>query len=130
MKILVSSESDALAYESLARLSVDVEQRLNEVLSDSSLAEVDLQIRYVPIVMPPELQARYPARSKALVKSKVLDCSPQLNYSIFADGTSELQFKEYLRGIRTAKEYMPAFAMTAEQIGEFEAILTSLERAG
>ena len=127
MRITVSSESDAVAYRHLASLSADVEQRLNSLLSESRLADVDLQVRYVPIVMPPDLLERYPARSRAHIEKRIIDCSPQLNHSVFSDGTPALRRKEYLAGLRTAKAFMPQFNITSDEIAEFEAILTTVE---
>jgi hypothetical protein len=102
-----------------------VEPFLNAAFAASSLATLDAKLRYVPIVMPEGMRERYPARSKLRKKERLFDCSPQLNYEVFVEGSFEDQLREYLRGIAQSSPYLAALGASPEQIAEFEAILAN-----
>jgi hypothetical protein len=87
------------------------------------LATLQCELRYIPIVMPESMHARYPARSKLQKKLRVYLCAPLLDYEVFVSGTFEAQLREYLRGIALSAPHLPALGASSEQVEEFNAIL-------
>ncbi|MEX2297153.1 MAG: hypothetical protein WD715_07065 [Dongiaceae bacterium] len=100
-----------------------VEPYLNTAFANSSLATVDGELRYVPIIMPPDMRENYPARSKPRRKQRIYDCAPQLDYEVFVEGKLEDQLREYLRGIALSAPHLASLGASKEAIAEFEAIL-------
>ena len=78
MEFWASSESYAPADSNLERARHFVEPYLNDTLEKSSMADVELKLRYIPIVMPVDMHDRYKERSKARIKQKIYDCAPHL----------------------------------------------------
>jgi hypothetical protein len=79
--------------------------------------------------MPPEMHARYPARSKLRKSQRIYDCAPILNYDVFVEGTFEEQIREYLRGVELSAPYLAELGASAAQVSEFKAILVrTIER--
>lgn len=123
MEFWASAEVYKPAYEALTKTRRSVEPFLNAALAASSLAAVQGKLRYVPIVMPENMHARYPARSKLRRKERIYDCAPILNYRVFIEGTFEDQLQEYLRGIAESAQHLSGLGATPEQIEEFKVIL-------
>lgn len=113
------------AHPALDRARRCVEPYLNAAFSESALRTLDVEIRYIPIIMPAEARDRYPARSKLRKRLRLYDCAPQLNYDVFVSGAFEDQLKEYLRGVSEAAPHLAALGATPEQIEEFKVILDS-----
>ena len=125
MKFWASAEIFRAASPAMNRARRCVEPFLNAAFAASSLATFDGKLRYVPIVMPEGMRERYPERSKLRKKQRLFDCSPQLNYEVFVEGSVEDQVREYLRGIALSSPYLAALGASPEQIAEFEAILAN-----
>jgi hypothetical protein len=123
MEFWASSESHRPAGAALERARRNVVVFLNAALAASSLATLQCKLRYVPIVMPEGMQARYPARSKLRKKKRLYDCAPILDYEVFVSGSFEVQLREYLRGIALSAPYLPALGASPQQVDEFNAIL-------
>lgn len=98
---------------------------LNAAFAASSLATLEAELRYVPIIMPEGMRERYPARSKLRKRERLYNCSPQLNYEIFVSGTFEEQLQEYIRGISETAPHLVGLGATPEQIEEFGKIMAS-----
>ncbi len=114
---------DALAGETVARKSVV--PMLNYAFSKSALANFDLELRYVPIVMPEELRHRHPTGSKIHKKKRLYDCAPQLDYQVFVTGNFEDQLREYVRGLAEAGDHLSIFGASKEQVEAFDWILAT-----
>ena len=125
MEFWAATEAHDPAYAAVRRCRADVEPWLNRMLAQSCLAGIPGKLRYVPIVMPKDMHARYPARSRLRKKERIYDCAPQLDYDVFVDGSFEEQLTEYVRGIALASPHLAGLGATADQISEFDAILTS-----
>ena len=125
MEFWGSAEVHGPAFDDLVRAEKCVEPYLNAAFAKSTLADVDLLLRYVPIVMPVDMHERYKERSKALKKQRIYDCAPHLNYDLFVSGTLEQQLNEYLRGVALSVPHLHKFGLTLEQVREFEEILAS-----
>lgn len=124
-----SSETYQPAGDNLNVVWKCVEPYLNAQLQDSTLATLDCKLRYVPIIMPPGMRERYPARSRLRKKENVYLCAPQLDYDVFVEGTFEDQLREYLKGIEPSAPHLAKLGATAEQIADFERIMaTAAER--
>ena len=124
MEFWASSESYQPADAGLERARHCVEPYLNVAFSQSSLADIHVQLRYIPIVMPSDMHDRYTERSKVRIKQRIYDCAPQLDYELFVSGAFEQQLNEYLRGIALSAPHLHKLGLTPEQVGEFEQILT------
>ena len=111
------------ATAGLERARRCIEPYLNEALEGSSIADFELMIRYIPIVMPKEMHARYKERSKERIKQKIYDCAPHLDYDVFVSGGFKSQIAEYLRGVSCSVPHLEKFGLNIEQIEEFSRIL-------
>lgn len=123
MNFWASAEVFQPAFPALDGIRRCVEPHLNAAFAASNLAALDCKVRYVPIVMPPDMHARYPARSKLRKKQRIYDCAPILDYAVFVDGAFEDQLREYLRGIETTAAHLAGLGASTEQVEEFKVIL-------
>lgn len=125
MRFWASAEVYQPALQALTAVRRCVEKLINEEISKSDLLSLNGKIRYVPIVMPVEMHARYPERSKLRRKERIYDCAPQLDFNLFVGDDFEAQVREYVRGIAFSVPHISAFGASAEQIEKFEQILKS-----
>jgi len=125
LEFWASAEVNQPAYLALTKVRRCVEPFLNTAFSASSLATLQCKLRYVPIVMPENMHARYPARSKLRKKERLYDCSPILDYGVFVGEDFEAQLREYLRGIALSASYLADLGASPEQVEEFNQILVS-----
>jgi len=102
-----------------------VERYLAPLLDKSPLLNLDMKLRYIPIVMPEENQKRYPERSKARIDQRIYDCAPHLNFEIFSVGSWELQLTEYIRGLSLSLPHLHKFGATSLQVQAFRLILSA-----
>ena len=123
MEFWASSESHQPAGAALEKTRRSVESFLNAAIAASNLATLQCKLRYVPIVMPEHMHARYPARSVLRKKERTYVCAPILDYDVFVDGTFEDQLKEYLRGIALSLPHLIDLGASPQQVEEFGAIL-------
>lgn len=124
MHISASAEVFRLADPALDKVRKLIVPYLNEAFNASSLAELSIEIRYVPIVMPEGMRERYPARSKLRLKEHIYDCAPQLNYEVFVSGSESMQLKEYLDGIASSAPHLARLGASIQHIEAFQKILT------
>ncbi len=125
MKFWASAEVHQPASHALNSVRQRVELFLNSAFEKTSLANVNGELRYVPIVMPKEMRSRYTERSQFRRKDHVYVCAPHLDYEVFVIGELEGQLREYIRGIRISVPHLARLGATKEQIIEFETILAS-----
>lgn len=93
------------------------------MFEQSSLATLNCELRYVPIIMPPEMAARYPARSRLRRREALYDCAPQLDFDVFVNGDLTQQLTEYIAGIATSAPHLAKLGASKQQIADFELIL-------
>jgi hypothetical protein len=124
LEFWASSESDAASYPAIKKVQETVEPVMRDLLRGSRFEAAKLLLRYVPVVMPPELLDRYPPRSKARLKQRILECAPQLQYEPFVRGSFTDQVRVYVDGIRTASSFLPKFGLSLEEVRDFEGLLT------
>lgn len=113
------------AYPALDKVRRCVDPFLNAAFAETSLATLQCELHYVPIVMSEGMRERYPARSKLRKKEQLYNCSPQLNYEVFVSGTFEDQLQEYLRGIAESAPYLAKLGATPEQTDDFNKIMAN-----
>ena len=123
MEFWASAEVHQPADSGLEQARRCVQPFLNTAFAASSLATLEVKLRYVPIVMPESMHARYCARSKLYKKERAYDCAPILNYEVFVEGRFEDQLREYLRGIALSAPHLAGLGASPKQIEEFKAIL-------
>jgi hypothetical protein len=129
LRFWASAEVFQPAYEASNTVRLCVEPFLNAAFAASSLATLEGELRYIPIIMPQDMHKKYTARSKLRKRERIYDCAPQLNYEIFVDGTLGDQLREYLRGIASSAPYLAGLGATPEQIEDFERVIeTAVER--
>jgi hypothetical protein len=124
MEFWASSEVFQPAHSASEKVRRSVEPYLNAAFAASSLATLQAKLRYVPIVMPENMHARYPARSKLRKKESLYDCAPILDYDVFVNGQFEDQLREYLRGIALSSPYLSSLGASPMQIEDFNTILS------
>lgn len=126
MKFWASAETDALAFDNIYNVTKYIEPKINRSLQLSSLSEIYLKIRYIPIVMSDDSINMFPSRSKVRKKSRIYDCAPQLGFRIFTSGTWNEQIENYLNGLRECASRLNEFGTSKEQAQEFIRILEEL----
>lgn len=129
MRFWASAEVFQPAYEASRIARLCVEPFLNTAFAASSLATLEGELRYVPIIMPEDMHEKYTARSKLRRRARIYDSAPQLDYETFVEGTLEEQLREYLRGIASSAPHLAGLGATPEQIKDFNRIMeTAVER--
>ena len=101
---------------------------LQAELLTGRLADLPIEIRYVPIVLPIEYHARYKERSRVRLKQQIYDCAPILDYQTFVSGDTADQTREYIRGLETSAAYLPRLGANEEQVAEFREALAKASR--
>ena len=124
MEFWAASESDLASYPAVEKVRRAFEPVFRELLSDSGLTATKLLLRYVPIVMPPDLVDNYPCHTKARPAQRILDCAPQLDYEIFVRGSFADQVQAYAHGIRAASPLLPKFGFSPANVSDFEMLLS------
>ena len=87
------------------------------------MASFHCTLRCVPIIMPEDMRANYPERSKRRPKEQTYDCAPALVYDIYVSGSSDDQHGEYVRGIKLTAPHLATLGASNEQSKEFHEIL-------
>jgi hypothetical protein len=96
---------------------------INAALTASTLGEVQVEVRYVPIIMPAAMKSRYPARTRVVKRTGTYDCAPQLDYDVFVEGTFMDQVDEYLRPFLASGAHLSQLGLAQEDIAQFEEIV-------
>src|SRR5579864_2039823 len=123
MRFWASAEVYGDALQGSEAIRSKVEPHLNDSIAASNLKSLDCMIRYVPIIMPVDMQDDYRERSRLSVKHRTYDCSPHLDYDTFVEGSFEDQLSEYLRGITTAVVNLRHLGATPRQTKRFAEII-------
>jgi hypothetical protein len=123
MEFWASSESYKPASAALNVTMRCVEPFLNAAFAASSLATLQCELRYIPIVMPENMHARYPDRSELRKGESLYVCAPILDYGVFVEGNFEDQLQEYLRGIALSAPHLAGLGASRQQIEEFKTIV-------
>jgi hypothetical protein len=123
LEFWASAEVYRPAFPALDKARRCVQPFLNRAFAGSSLSALQCKLRYVPIVMPESMRARYPERSKLRKTQRIYDCAPILDYDLFVDGTFEAQLQEYLHGIALSAPHLAPLGASPQQIEEFKAII-------
>lgn len=123
MNFWSSAEIFGPAFATFSQVDHLVEPFLNAQLAASVLATLEGELRYVPIVMPDDMRARYPERSKLRRSERIYVCAPQLDYEVFVDGTFEEALEEYLCGLAPAASHLAGLGASARQIEVFRTII-------
>ncbi len=117
-------EVEKRAYPAFKKIADMVENDLDPRLASSDLGEIDLEICYIPILMPPDLQAIYPSRSKYDRKLGVSFPCPQLTYDCFVSGTQPEQIQEFVNGLHVVSEHLKIIGVTADAQLQYREILS------
>lgn len=120
-----SCEAERMAYGNLVAVAKAATPYLNEEFENSLLRDLNIKLRYIPIVMPEQNRTSYPERSKARIKQAIYDCAPQLDYPTFVNGPLDAQCIEYIRGIALSSPHLKKFGATLEQIADFDAVIAA-----
>ena len=128
MQYWSSTESTQLAAEKLSEVWGIPDNALTEALAQSSLADFDAEIRYIPIIMDEQFRARYPARSRLDRKNRVYAWCPQLDHDAFVAAAPAERALIYLDGLRECGAGLAKLGATPAQVAEFDAILDEVGR--
>jgi hypothetical protein len=128
MQYWSSTESTQLAAEKLSEVWGIPDNALTEALAQSSLADFDVKIRYIPIIMDERFRARYPARSRVERKNRIYNCCPQLDHDAFIAAAPAERALIYLDGLRECGAGLAKLGATPAQVAEFDAILDEVGR--
>ena len=130
MKIFSSVEIDQRAYALYIETETAAMRALSLAISNSILSELEVKIRYVPIIMDEAVKARYPARSRLERKSRVFNCCPQLPIAPFlTEGAAKERFEVYIDGMSECASALVKLGATQEQVSAFEDVLGATRRS-
>jgi hypothetical protein len=129
MQLLTTVEIFAPAAKNFEAAGQLVDEILRKSILESSLAFLDLDLIYCPIVMPKEMHSRYPARSKVWAKKRRYDCAPLLDFETFMSGSVQSKISEYVRGLRLAAPHLSELGASPVQIQEFNDILSAAAKS-
>jgi hypothetical protein len=128
MELWSSAEASDKAPELLTPIQLPIQAAINDALSVSVLASLDIKgIRYVPIVMSEKWRDKFPARSQARHKERVYSCCPQLDYDAFVGGTPAQRIAIYLDGLQDCSAGLKKLGATPQQVAAFEAIVKEVK---
>ena len=128
MRFQTLGEAGYVQITEYIRICRELETRILSRVDDSSLAEKDIELCYIPILMPDEDLHRYPARSKYSRKENVLYCCPQLDYNRYQNGNAADRRAVMFDGLFESDKLMRRANFTEEEIEEFLAILEDAKR--
>jgi hypothetical protein len=90
------------------------------------LANLDLTLRYVPIIMPPDMRENYSERSRIRLKQRLYDCAPQLDLAAFLSDDTGAKYREFVRGLKTS---LPELARLGANTAQIAAIENAFDQA-
>ena len=105
MRFWASPESDRFCGPALVASEKLVEPLTIAALAEEPLADLEVKIRYVPIVMDEEGRRRYPARSRVRKAQRLYDCAPQLDYLTFKKVGLRSSLPNTSGGLRSAGQH-------------------------
>ena len=123
LEIIYRAETQLSANQALDKTSLATERAIEAALAKSSLRDLEVKIRYIPIVMDDEAKARYPARSRLERKNRIFNCCPQLPIEPFLSGGLKDRFQVYVDGLRECGPAMVKLGASGEQVAEFDRLL-------
>ncbi|OYW58806.1 MAG: hypothetical protein B7Z10_11675 [Rhodobacterales bacterium 32-66-7] len=123
MEFFFSSEVDKTALFQMHEVGEAVRISLTDAVAKSTLSELDVRVRYIPIIMKAENLARFPARSRLERKNRIFNCCPQLDIQIFLTGTRSERVAVFVNGLRECGPALAKLGATSEQVAEFDRIL-------
>jgi hypothetical protein len=126
MQLFFSSEVEQSALHQMHEVRILVKPLLESAVAKGPLAEFDVEIRYVPIIMSKERRDRYPARSRLRRKERIYSCCPQLEIEPFLSGTKPERIAVYVEGLRECGPALAKLGATNEQVMEFDRILDQI----
>ena len=101
-------------------------------LAEGVLGRLDLELCYVPILMPEKLMAAYPARSRIDRAKRIIFCSLQLDADEWATASVEGRIALYAQGLRECVPLMRRMGASAAEIramlGEVDALASHAAR--
>jgi hypothetical protein len=128
MKYSWSAEVYKPTSDAIFRCARHIETIIEDSFQRASLSELDMELRYVPIVMPTEWHHKYKERSRCRLKQRIYDCAPHLNYETFVSGSYAAQIEEFIRGMKTSAPHLLWFGASDKQVAEFEEFLVTATR--
>jgi hypothetical protein len=115
-----SSESTPEVMVPLALRQDHLGRLFLAAIETTSLRDVDVEISYVPILMPPDSARNYPARSRNVRKDRRMEVSPQLDYDRFTKGDLAERWNVVIDGFATARDMFKRAGLTAENLKDFD----------
>ena len=101
-------------------------------LAEGVLGRLDLELCYVPILMPEKLMAAYPARSRIDRAKRIIFCSPRLDGDDWMAASVEGRIALYAQGLRECASLMRRMGASAAEIramlGEVDALASHAAR--
>ena len=123
IKFWVSAETfkDASPYvEELEKLIENTV--IHRILNYKEIEHINFEVRYIPIIMPPELAIKYPERSQSKIKQKLYNCCPILNYHNIIDISCKIRTREYLGGLSIPNSFFHRIGLSENEINLVEPI--------
>lgn len=126
MELFYSTESHISVAEGITSTKRSLGARLDGIVANSILSDLDVRIRYIPIVMPPERAHAYPARSRVERANRIYNACPQLDYQVFLDGSDEDMKREWISGLDSVAGGLKKLGVSKEHIDTWTDALATL----
>jgi len=101
-------------------MALTTERLISARINEGELGNVDLLVRYVPIIMKANTAEWYPPRSKVSHKHRTLDCAPQLNHAQFSGASVPAAAREYVGGIIDCLPLLAKLRFSADEISQIK----------
>lgn len=99
MEFFFSMEVSSLVFPVLWDIQSVSSFLFEEKIKNSKLNDINLSLRYIPIIMEGERLKKYPSRSSVNKKKNIILSAPQLKIDIFINFPHENMMIEYFSGI-------------------------------
>jgi hypothetical protein len=132
VKYSSSFEIDKPVLEKTLRVEHLVVDFVSERIGDADIKSIDLDIGYVPIIMI-DPHNRYPARTRLVIKRRVLESAPKLDYEQFVKSSDSDAAKIYMSGLLSDLPRLRKLGLSTEDydrvVGLFEGVLRDVQIA-
>jgi hypothetical protein len=120
MRLWCGAEAEKTVHLALTATRNRLKNALTNTLKSGSMADIDLELCYIPIVMSDDFVELYPARSSYSKIDKRVYHSPQLNFETFRDGSSKERDNAFIEGLLLAKSFLSEAGIEERQVTDFE----------
>ena len=126
MDFWAGAEVEKSVHHHLKRVREELHNGIEGALQSGLLADVQLELCYIPIVMDKDFIDLYPERATFDKRAGKVLSSPHLDFAVFKSFSLRSAQSEYLRGLSTASRILSKAGLEAKTIDEFKESVLSV----